>query len=84
MTDHFNQEKMNLKALFILSLGHLVTDITGGGLPILLPFIKEAMVLSYTASGAIIMASNLSSSIIQPFLGYLSDRWEPSGCYRLE
>jgi FSR family fosmidomycin resistance protein-like MFS transporter len=75
MTDHFNREKMNLKALLILSLGHLVTDITGGGLPILLPFIKEALELSYTASGAIIMASNLSSSFIQPFLGYLSDRW---------
>lgn len=70
-----NQEKMNLKALLILSLGHMVTDITGGGLPVLLPFIREALDLSYTASGAIIMASSLTSSIIQPLLGYFSDRW---------
>jgi FSR family fosmidomycin resistance protein-like MFS transporter len=66
---------MNLKILLILSLGHLITDITQGGLPILLPFIKETLHLSYAASGAIIMASNITSSIIQPFLGYLSDRW---------
>jgi FSR family fosmidomycin resistance protein-like MFS transporter len=66
---------MNLKVLLILSLGHLVTDITQGGLPILLPFIKETLNLSYAAAGAIIMAGNITSSIIQPFLGYLSDRW---------
>ncbi len=66
---------MNLKILLILSLGHLVTDITQGGLPILLPFIKQTLNLSYAASGAIIMTSNITSSIIQPLLGYLSDRW---------
>ena len=66
---------MNLRILLILSLGHLITDITQGGLPILLPFIKQTLNLTYAASGAIIMASNITSSIIQPFLGYLSDRW---------
>jgi FSR family fosmidomycin resistance protein-like MFS transporter len=75
MNDQLNQEKMNLKALLILSLGHLITDINVGGLPILLPYFKEALKLSYTASGAIIMTSTLSSSMIQPLLGYFSDRW---------
>lgn len=66
--------KLNKKALAILSAGHLVTDINQGALPALLPFFKEALNLSYTMSGVIVMSSYLASSIIQPFFGHLSDR----------
>ena len=66
--------KMNKKALAILSVGHLITDINGGALPALLPFFKEALNLSYTLSGVILLSSNLTSSIIQPAFGHLSDR----------
>lgn len=66
--------KPNKKALAILSAGHLVTDINQGALPALLPFFKEALNLSYTMSGIIIMSSYLASSIIQPVFGHLSDR----------
>jgi FSR family fosmidomycin resistance protein-like MFS transporter len=64
---------MNLKILFFLSLTHLVTDINQGAIPALLPFMKEALGLSYTAAGMVLLASNLTSSIIQPVFGYLSD-----------
>jgi len=60
--------------LAILSAGHLVTDINQGALPALLPFFKEALNLSYTMSGVIILSSNLTSSIIQPVFGHFSDR----------
>jgi FSR family fosmidomycin resistance protein-like MFS transporter len=66
--------KLNKKALAILSAGHLVTDINQGALPVLLPFFKEALNLSYTMSGVIMLSSNLTSSIIQPAFGHLSDR----------
>ncbi len=66
--------KLNKKALAILSAAHLVTDINQGALPALLPFFKEAMNLSYTTAGTILLASNLTSSIIQPAFGHLSDR----------
>jgi FSR family fosmidomycin resistance protein-like MFS transporter len=66
--------KANKKALAILSAGHLITDVNQGALPALLPFFKEAMNLSYTVSGVIVLSSNLTSSIIQPFFGHLSDR----------
>jgi MFS transporter, FSR family, fosmidomycin resistance protein len=69
------QEQFNLKALLLLSLGHMVTDINQGGLPILLPFLKDAFGLSYAAAGALIMTSNLTSSIVQPVFGYFTDRW---------
>jgi FSR family fosmidomycin resistance protein-like MFS transporter len=66
--------KLNKKALVILSVAHLITDINQGALPGLLPFFKEAMNLSYTMSGVILLATSLTSSIIQPVFGYLSDR----------
>src|SRR3990172_5165475 len=66
--------KPNKKALAILSAAHLVTDINQGALPALLPFFKEAMNLSYVMSGAILLSANLTSSIIQPVFGHLSDR----------
>ena len=66
--------KMNKKALAILSAGHFVTDINQGALPALLPFFKEALNLSYTMSGTILLAANITSSIIQPVFGHLSDK----------
>ena len=66
--------KLNKKALAILSAAHLVTDINQGALPALLPFFKEALNLSYTMSGSVLLSANLTSSIIQPAFGHLSDR----------
>jgi len=66
--------KMNKKALAVLSAAHLVTDINQGALPALLPFFKEVLNLSYTMSGVILLSANLTSSIIQPAFGHLSDR----------
>ncbi len=65
----------HLRALLLLALGHLVTDLSQGGLPVLLPFIRESFGLTYSAAGAVLMTSNLTSSIVQPLFGYFSDRW---------
>ena len=65
---------MNIKILILLSLGHLVTDISQGALPALLPFLKESLGLTYTAAGLVLLVSNLTSSIIQPLFGLVSDR----------
>jgi len=67
---------VNLKIILILSLSHLITDLTGSALPAMMPFLKNTLQLSYTAVGAVIMISNMTSSIIQPLFGYLSDRME--------
>lgn len=66
--------KLNKKALAILSAAHFVTDINQGVLPALLPFFKEALNLSYTTAGAVLLSANITSSIIQPAFGHLSDR----------
>jgi len=65
---------MNLKLILILSASHLFIDINGSALPAIMPFFKSALSLNYTQIGAVIMVSNLTSSIIQPCFGYFSDR----------
>ncbi|MEG6616644.1 MFS transporter [Peptococcaceae bacterium 1198_IL3148] len=77
--------KMHPKVLMLLSAGHLVTDMAAGALPILLPIIQSGLNLSYGAAGFISLVFNFSSSIIQPLLGFWSDkvksRWLlPMGC----
>lgn len=65
---------INWKALAILSTAHLITDLNQGALPALLPYFKETLHLSYTMAGMVLLFSNLTSSVIQPVFGYLSDR----------
>ncbi len=72
--------------LFLLSFGHMCTDIVGGALPGLLPYLKDRFSLSYTAAGALLLAANLTSSVIQPLFGYTTDRKPfpallPLGCF---
>lgn len=60
--------------LFLLSFGHMCTDIVQGALPALLPYLKDCFSLSYTATGSILLAAHLTSSVIQPLFGYYTDR----------
>src|SRR3954454_2748880 len=57
-----------------LSSGHFATDFANGALPALLPFFVDKFDLSYTLAGAVVLASALSSSIVQPLFGVWSDR----------
>ncbi len=72
--------------LFLLSLGHMCTDIVQGALPALLPFLKDRFSLSYAATGSLLLAAHLTSSAIQPLFGYFTDRRPfpfllPLGCF---
>src|SRR6266571_7728796 len=57
-----------------LSSGHLATDFANGALPALLPFFVDKFTLSYTLAAAVVLASAVSSSIVQPLFGLWSDR----------
>lgn len=85
-TDSSDQNTFNLKMLLVLSFGHFATDICQSALPAILPFLKAKLLLSYTMAGVLMLASNLTSSVIQPLFGYLSDRKQktfllPFGCF---
>lgn len=66
---------MHRRILAILSFGHLATDLSQGALPALLPLFKARYLLSYTDIGLIVLIANVSSSVIQPVFGLLSDRF---------
>jgi len=57
-----------------LSAGHLFTDIAQGSIPALLPFLIAQDHLNYAAASALVLAATVSSSIIQPAFGHISDR----------
>ncbi len=58
----------------LLAAGHLATDFASGALPALLPFLVDRFDLSYTLAAAVMLASTVSSSVIQPLFGLWSDR----------
>jgi len=55
-------------------LGHIWVDTSQGILPIVLPKLKEALDLNYFEVGVVVTVLNLTSSVIQPIFGYISDK----------
>ena len=66
--------ELDRRALALLSSGHLATDLASGSLPALLPFLVDKYDLSYTLAAVLVLASAVSSSVIQPVFGLWSDR----------
>jgi FSR family fosmidomycin resistance protein-like MFS transporter len=62
------------RALGILAAGHGCADLCQGAVPALLPFLVAQRGLSLTAAAALITASTIGSSIVQPLFGIWSDR----------
>jgi FSR family fosmidomycin resistance protein-like MFS transporter len=78
-------KQIDYRGLILLAMGHLVADINNSALPAMLPFLKEALGLSYAMAGTIVLISNIASSVIQPAFGYLTDKksllwFLPAGC----
>jgi len=68
------REGIDRRAMAALSAGHMAVDFAGGALPALLPFFKDRFDLSYTLVAVLVLASSVSSSVIQPLFGLWSDR----------
>src|SRR5438445_818333 len=66
--------EIDRRAMALLSTAHMATDFANGALPALIPFLKDRFSLSYTLVGVLILASQASSSLIQPLFGLWSDR----------
>ena len=58
----------------LLASGHLGTDFANGALPALLPFLVDRFGLTYTLAATLMLASTVSSSVVQPLFGLWSDR----------
>ena len=65
---------MDRLALGLLSAGHFGVDLSQGAVPAMLPFFVRERHLSYTAAAGLVLAQTISSSVLQPFFGELTDR----------
>ena len=61
--------------LLLMFLGHVAVDTSQGTLPVVVAKLKEVFQLSYFQIGLMMMVLNLTSSVIQPIFGYISDRF---------
>ena len=62
------------RGLAVLGTGHLWADFLQGAVPALLPFLIVERGYSYAAAGALVLASSIGSSLVQPLFGVASDR----------
>lgn len=65
---------MGNRFIWLLSAGHLFTDLNQGALPAILPFLIAEYNLSYSAAAGLVFAASFVSSIVQPFFGHFSDK----------
>ena len=65
---------MNFKRIFLISLGHLSTDVNAHALPALLPYLAAAHHFDYQTCGLLAFAYSAVASLVQPLLGLLADK----------
>lgn len=61
-------------SLGLLAGGHFSADFCQGCVPALLPFLVRDRHLSYAAAAGLVLAQTISSSVLQPLFGELTDR----------
>lgn len=78
-------EAPNRLGLGVLAFGHFCVDMQTSALAVLIPLLYVTFSLDYASAAIIITTNSLSSSVIQPIFGLLSDRKSlaflmPLGC----
>lgn len=67
--------KASLSILIMVSMGHLLNDMFQAVIPAIYPMIKETLGLSFMQIGAITLTNQITSSLLQPMVGYFSDKY---------
>src|ERR1041384_3585200 len=62
------------RAMAALSGGHFAVDFASGSVPALIPFLTDRFHLGYALAAMLLLASTVSSSLVQPLFGLWSDR----------
>jgi FSR family fosmidomycin resistance protein-like MFS transporter len=68
------RNKAALSVLLMVSLGHLLNDMFQAVIPAIYPMIKESLGLSFMQIGAITLTNQITSSLLQPMVGFFSDK----------
>lgn len=69
------ENKINKKVIKTLAAGHFITDAYSGFLNPIMPFIAVKIGITMALATVLISVSNLTSSLSQPFFGYVADKW---------
>jgi FSR family fosmidomycin resistance protein-like MFS transporter len=64
-----------MAAALLVAFAHFITDAYNAFLPPLLPRIMDGMGLSIALAATLAMVLSISSSVLQPLMGYLADRF---------
>ncbi len=64
-----------LAILFALSFSHLLNDTMQSLLPAIYPLLKTSFHLSFTQVGMITLTNQLTASLLQPMVGFYTDRY---------
>lgn len=65
---------MKNRYIWLLSAGHMFTDLNQGALPAILPFLIVEKNFNYTEVAGLVFAATFASSVIQPLFGYYADK----------
>ena len=68
------ESRTAFRVLFAISIAHLLNDMVQSIVPSIYPIIKEEMGLSFIQIGVITLVFQLTSSLLQPFVGMYADR----------
>ena len=60
--------------LFAISLSHFINDLLQAVIPAVYPILKDKFSLTFTEIGLITLTYQLTASILQPFIGFYTDR----------
>lgn len=63
-----------LAVLFAISFSHLLNDMIQSLIPAIYPLLKTSFHLSFVQVGLITLAFQMTASILQPFVGWFTDR----------
>ena len=67
-------QKTIYSILFSISFAHLLNDLIQAIIPSVYPILKQSYHLSFSQIGLITFAFQLSASLLQPFVGYYTDK----------
>ncbi len=67
-------ETADRRGITLLSVAHLMNDANQSALPAIIPWLVSHRGLSLATAATLVLAMNLSSSVVQPLFGHLSDR----------
>lgn len=70
-----NNNETVYSVLFLICFAHLINDLIQGIIPSIYPMLKQNYGLSFSQIGLITFTFQLTASILQPFVGYYTDKF---------